>query len=500
MINFIFISWKMDELTDNYHRVRSIIPYLNYKALEKVIPKQRMFTSKIVPCIGGKSPNATLAKKLGASDYGIFVEKVIEILVENNYDINCLYDVKIGEHQKYFVVEQWKEVANLLQNHFKEKAVIAQQALYDNDIVGHPDLLCDDVVYDIKTTGKFGAMRILTIFQLLSYYCLCQKNKLNISSIGLVLPLQLKIIVYDLSTWNWKPFYEQLEDCIQLKMIRESLWNIPDVLYKIYCYQWQTLVGYHCHNKDLVKHINNNVPALQFFVSGNVSSVVNYDKCWMKEIKNAIIGSSSMVFIHAPYILNFSYPGKKEREEDKKIIKRLGEYAYGGWTFYCLKKLLRFGRKTGIKGIVIHCGKACGKNYDESVLYMYSSIIDCAQWATKECKILIETSCGQHGEILFKPKELIAFYLALPDYVKEVVSIVVDTCHTHTAGYDPMEFILKLHKHKVPIDLIHYNDSKLMKGARKDRHAPITQGYIGYESLNNVLNYAITNKIPMVME
>lgn len=474
---------------DNYHRVRTIIPYLNYKALEKIIPKERMFTAKQVQCIGGKSPNATLAKKLGASDYGIVAEKVIEILLENDCDITSLNSLKLEEHQQYFVANQWKDVASMLHKHFGDKVVVAQQALYDGYIVGHPDLLCDNVVYDIKTTGRFGAMRIETIFQLLSYYCLCQLNGLGVTGVGLVLPLQLSIIVYDLSAWDCKPFYEQLQECIQLKMIRESLWHIPDVLYKIYHYNWQTRVGYHCHNKDLVKHIKNNVPALQFFVSGNVTSVVEYDKKWMKEIKGAINTSTSKVFIHAPYILNFSYPGKNEKEKDKKMLKRLGEYAYGGWTFYCLKKLLRFGIKTHI-----------GANYDESILYMYSSIIDCAQWATKECKILIETSCGHNGEILFKPKELIAFYLALPENVKEVVSIVVDTTHTFVAGYDPMEFILKLHKHKVPIDLIHYNDSKVMKGAKKDRHAPITKGYIGYDSLNNVLNYAITNNIPMVME
>lgn len=485
----------------DYHRVRSLIPYLNYKDLEKIIPKERMFTK--VVCIGGKSPNATLAKKLGPSDYGILTEKVIEILLENEYDVNCLKHIKLEAYQDYFIAEQWKDVAMMLKGHFGTNVVLAQQTLYDGFIVGHPDLICDNVVYDIKTTGKFGAMRIMTIFQLLSYYCLCQMNELQINSIGLVLPLQLSIIVYDLSAWHWKPFYDRLQNCIQLKMIRESLWNIPDALYQIYLYHTSTRVGHHCHNKDLLIHISNHVPALQFFVSGNVSSVVEYDKKWMKEIKCAIEKSTSQVFIHAPYILNFSYPGKKDnnkRKKDTKIAKKLGEYAYGGWTFYCLKKLLRFGRKTHIKGVVIHCGKCVGNNYDETVLYMYNSIIDCAQLATKDCKILIETSCGQNGEILFKPKELVAFYLALPDYVKEVVGIVVDSCHTFTAGYDPMKFINKLHQHKVKIDLIHYNDSKCEKGARKDRHAPITQGYIGYEILNNVLNYAITNNVPMVME
>lgn len=486
---------------DTHHRVRTIIPYLNYKELDKIIPKERMFTAKTIPSVGGKTPNATLAKKMGASEFGLFVEEIIETLISNNYDINALNNITVNkELEKYFVIDQWKELNNVLKDHFTTQNNIKYQyALYDGSIVGHPDILSDDIVYDIKTTGKFGAMRVDTIFQLLSYYCLCMQNNIMVKSIGLVLPLQLKIVTYDLSKWHWKPFYEKLTDCINCKMVRESLWEVHPIMLQMYMYQMHTMVGYHCCNKELVSNIKNNIPALQFFVSGNVSSVVKYDKVWMKEIKEAICASQSAVFIHAPYILNFSYPGKNEKETDKKIKKRLGEYAYGGWTFYCLKKLLRFGRKVGVKGVVIHCGKVCGKDY-EATLNMYQSIVDCAQWATKECKILIETSCAQNGEILHTPEQLGYFYANLPEDVKEVVGIVVDLCHVYVAGHDPMEFITKLNKLGVNIDLIHYNDSKCMKGAKKDRHAPIGKGYIGYDSLNSVLQYAITNNIPMVRE
>ncbi len=182
------------------HRIRSIVPYLNYKELTPLLPTEKMFTAgrgantaKSVACKGGKTPCPTLAKKLGASEYGCFVEKIIEVLLANECDIKSLNMTLDKDLQIHFKPEQYEPLANLLKTEFSN--VEAQVALYDldNNIVGHPDLLSYTTVYDIKTTGRFGAMRTSTIFQLLSYYCLCQINKLKVTHIGLILPLQLQI-------------------------------------------------------------------------------------------------------------------------------------------------------------------------------------------------------------------------------------------------------------------------------------------------------------------
>jgi endonuclease IV len=60
--------------------------------------------------------------------------------------------------------------------------------------------------------------------------------------------------------------------------------------------------------------------------------------------------------------------------------------------------------------------------------------------------------------------------------------------------------MLKLEEMGVPIDLIHYNDSKGVLGCKKDRHAGIGRGYVSYLILNNVLQYGIKHNIPMVHE
>jgi endonuclease IV len=501
------------------HRVRSIIPYLDYSDLSrnKIIPHEKLFTAKFVDSKGGKTPCPTLAKKLGPVQYGLFVEKVIEILLDNDCDVKHLILLEHTldtELKKYFTIEPWKDLADLLKREFLNIVVQPQVEIKDakNNIEGHPDLMSVNAVYDIKTTGRFAAMRTLTIFQLLSYYCLAQINGLNITHVGLVLPLQLKVITHDLTGWNWKPFYKELIKTVDVKLAREEQWKCSDFKFVMLFNQF---VGHHCQINSLLDVISKGKPT-QFFINGNVTSKVVYTQKFLKDVKGAITNSVTPVFIHSPYVLNLCYPGAGEREGDDKIKEELKDDNWGGWTFYCLKQLLEFGNKTGIRGVVVHCGKTCKKPYDISVSNMLKSVIACSKWASSDstnsdkldafddkinrCKLLIETSAGQGGEVLYDPKELGEFYNSLPQDVKKNVGICVDTCHVFAAGYDPYAFIETLEKMNVPIDLIHYNDSKGTLGCKKDRHAGIGQGYIGMESMSKVLYYAINHNIPMLTE
>lgn len=63
-----------------------------------------------------------------------------------------------------------------------------------------------------------------------------------------------------------------------------------------------------------------------------------------------------------------------------------------------------------------------------------------------------------------------------------------------------MEFIQVLIEKKIPIGLIHYNDSKVQKGVKRDLHAPIGRGYIGFKSLFKVIIWANQNEIPCLTE
>jgi deoxyribonuclease-4 len=484
------------------HRVRTLIPHLDYGLLtkNKILPKEKLFTSKTVPSRGGKTPCVKLSKTLGASSYGILVEDIINTLLQNKCDLQSLEIVRSElsfDLQKYLKIDEWKCVRDLIHNHFPVAPQI-QVELVDGQIEGHPDLLSEDCVYDIKTTGRFGVMRTSTIFQLLSYYCLCQSTKLKVTKIGLVLPLQNLIVTYDLSKWRWRPFYEELKKTITLKHEKDAGWGITIFDQLSFMALVKKHVGSHCRIENLHEYTKV-LPALQFFLSGNQTSKIKYTEKFVKDTKNAIEINKVPVFIHSPYILNLSHPGKGQgtREEDHHSYEK---YDYGGWTFKCLDDIFQFAKKTNIKGVVIHCGKRCGEEYYACVFRMWCSVLYCARFATEECKLIIETSSGQGGEILCSPEELGNFYLSLPDETRKHVGVCVDTCHTFSSGYDPYEFIAILYSMDVPIDLIHYNDSAVKKGAKKDRHERIGKGYIGFESLYKVLEFAIEHNIPLVRE
>ncbi|MCG8399267.1 deoxyribonuclease IV, partial [Bacillus atrophaeus] len=67
----------------------------------------------------------------------------------------------------------------------------------------------------------------------------------------------------------------------------------------------------------------------------------------------------------------------------------------------------------------------------------------------------------------------------------ECLSVCFDTCHTHDAGYDVVsdfDGVLNEFDKIIGIDrlkVLHINDSKNVKGAKKDRHENIGFGEIG---------------------
>lgn len=494
-----------------YHRVRSIIPHLNYSELDKakILPKEKMFTPKNsgIPSLGGEYPNASFAKKLGPSDYGFFMEQIIETLLLNNGELDSLKSVT---EYGVFDVDKFIKISEFVKREFLDTAnAVALQPQVEwvdksSQIMGHPDLVSVDTIYDIKTTGRFGHMRIDTILQLLCYYSLSQVLGLDtITSVGLILPLQLKVVTYSLKEWNWKPFYQKLIEALQKKESKEIQITRGVTISSMMLFRsmLDNFLGHHCRKEDLVKLALNGKP-LQFFVSGNSTSKISYDSAFLNEMIKVNTEATAPVFIHAPYVLNLCHPGKGfgERDGDSKIKKELGECSWGGWTFLAIKKLLEFGAATGCRGVCVHVGKSLKSDYKEALETMRDGIIACSQWATVECPLLIETPAGQGTEVLCDPKEMAIFYNTLPDFVKEVTGICVDSCHSFSCGFNPHEYLLIMKEMGVPVKLIHYNDSKGECGCKKDRHAMIGQGYIGLDTLYRVLQYAVENNIPAVTE
>jgi len=477
------------------HRVRTLIPFLvpRYGELrdKRVLPKKLLFT-KIKR--GGKFP--TLAKKMGYSAFGLFMEKIIQhsllLKQEDLYDVieECQDEVP-EEFRQYFKPIEYLEIGEMVREHFPDDLPTFEPEWDVEEVQGHPDVVEDDCVYDIKTTGRFNAMRTETIFQILSYYCLAQKQDLPVTHIGLILPAQLTIFRYDISDWDWEPFWKELCGCVEEKHQKETLYTITPIEYMTF-QTMMTEVGTHVHKSGLEKYMLLGRP-LQFFVGGNASTkVITLTKKLTTKLKNR---HYPPIFIHSPYCLNLSHPnGNLKRKTDDELDMP--------WVCDTLVKILDTAAAAGLNGVVVHCGKKKKLEMKKAVAKMMDSLEEIADVMPESpnCPLLIETSSGDGGEILCDPVDLAEFYNDLSEEARSKMGICVDTTHVFAAGYDPMEYILELEKRNVPIKLIHFNDSKMKKGSRRDRHAAIGTGYIGFGPLYNVLSWAIKNNIPCVTE
>ncbi len=86
------------------------------------------------------------------------------------------------------------------------------------------------------------------------------------------------------------------------------------------------------------------------------------------------------------------------------------------------------------------------------------------------------------------------------------LSVTLDTCHIHDAGYNVREDfdgVLNEFDKIIGLDrlkVVHVNDSKNIQGAKKDRHANIGFGEIGFEALNKVVHHPQLVTIPKILE
>lgn len=502
------------------YRVRHINKMMNFTDINKkgIIPKKpngkAIFYNDDFPQLGGKFPK--ILNKMGPSLLGSFVDVLFQITLNerrlpNDAEI-LIVCLKVlseqgGAKKMFSPIELLKEKDYffglcrwLLKNIPQNLNQINQEWTY-GIIQGHPDVVTNDTVYDIKMTGRFSKMRSDTILQVLSYFCLAKKLKMNnITHIGLILPAQLTIIRVNLSKWNWKPFWNFMVNAVDdIKHISDnSKKDIENIV---------PYVGSHVRKidgsvyKGLYKELEKKTP-LQIFLTGNCGGEPNLKQKEIDDILHMVLKNNLVFFVHAPYSINLCHTENSEIPKQKKKSQDDVECKY---TTYKPSKMLSqyiaYTRKMGGTGTVVHCGHKTDKSMDLALATMAENINNAVEngMATKESRLLIETGSG--SEICSDINQLVIFYNDfLNEETKQVSAICLDTCHVFAAGFMPMDAIKILEDAKIPIALIHYNDSKFGFNSKKDRHAIVGSGKIPIEQMINVAKWAIGKGIPMVHE
>ena len=118
--------------------------------------------------------------------------------------------------------------------------------------------------------------------------------------------------------------------------------------------------------------------------------------------------------------------------------------------------------------------------------------------------ILLETMAGKGSEVGGSFEELAAIINRVN--LKSKIGVCLDTCHVHDAGYDirnDPDSVAAEFDRIIGLDYlkaVHINDSMNERGARKDRHAKIGEGYIGIDAFERIVNHPAFRSLPFYLE
>ncbi|WP_028560469.1 deoxyribonuclease IV [Paenibacillus pinihumi] len=195
------------------------------------------------------------------------------------------------------------------------------------------------------------------------------------------------------------------------------------------------------------------------------------------------------IVVHAPYIVNLgSY-----KEDTFELAVRF------------LQEEIRRTDKIGVRNIVLHPGAYTDKDAEYGIARIAEGLNEVLE-GTKETNvnIALETMAGKGTEIGRSFEEIAAIIDKVRD--NERLTICMDTCHMHDAGYDltnDLDGVLQRFDQIVGLDrvaVVHINDSKNPLGAAKDRHAPIGAGWLGHNTIKNVVHHELLAGRPFILE
>lgn len=479
--------------------ISNLVRYLDYAELrKKILPKRTLFPPKSIniklPVVFGRRATIEQALKLACC-------------LDNFWTKISVINPKLSTKYNRAFLGGVKDVCTTNIKNMKWKCNWFHTIGPNKDqFTFNLYLLSNDCVYLIVTSK---GERVKLIEELLAYFCLARKLGHKISKIGLIVPGRpSQILKEDLSDWKGEELYwSELEKALLEKRTRESLYRAPSYLHTIFRAQIHSYVGRHIFKENLETHIMVSPKrAYQFFITTRSYAITSKPK-YEAKIKALVEKNQAKIFIHAPYVYNMSKPTEKLKE--------------------AIIDLLTLSVGLGVRGVVIHVGKnvvgkgvgknVVGKNVvgksgdgkgvgkdsteeEKAVENMKKTMIEVVRKAPANSRLLIETPAKQKGEVLASVEALSEFWLNLPDDVRAKTGICVDTCHVFSAGYMPIDYLEFMEAKKVPVELIHYNDSLFAKGCCKDRHAPVGVGYIGFDGMYKTLQWAVKREIGCVFE
>jgi deoxyribonuclease-4 len=215
----------------------------------------------------------------------------------------------------------------------------------------------------------------------------------------------------------------------------------------------------------------------------------------LNKIKKQLIKYNCGCVVHSSYVINLARPPNNfQHFKGVEVIADDMTYAY----------------KIGAIGAIIHMGKNVLKLSNEEAMNNFViGIHSVLKKSHRKSVLILETAAGQGTEMCTTLKELGKLRKMVDKKLRHRVKFCIDTCHVFAAGYnikkkiELKKFIDEINKYLgwKNVCVIHLNDSVKKCGERKDCHAVVGKGKIGFKPLMRFVKIAShIHNIPIVME
>jgi deoxyribonuclease IV len=205
--------------------------------------------------------------------------------------------------------------------------------------------------------------------------------------------------------------------------------------------------------------------------------------------------SGMRVFVHTPYLVNLGSPTPSTYEKSVAAV------------IHNFKR----GAEIGAEGVVVHTGSSVDVGaFDTGLRQVREGLLPLLDALGEPGGgvpwLLLEPTAGQ-GRSLCAGVEDLGPYLDALDH-HPAVGICLDTCHVFAAGApldEPggttatVDRVVEI-AGEGKLRLVHANDSMDVRGAFKDRHQKIGDGYIGLGAFEELFAHPATDGVPFVLE
>lgn len=198
----------------------------------------------------------------------------------------------------------------------------------------------------------------------------------------------------------------------------------------------------------------------------------------------------SVILPHDNFLINLGSPDSKKLAMSRKSF---------------LEEMQRC-EALGLTMLNFHPGSHLNEMDPDDCLDLIAESINITLGKTQGVTAVLESTAGQGSNLGWKFEHLARIIDHVED--KSRIGVCVDTCHSHSAGYDLAdkdgyrqtweEFDRVIGGHY--LRALHLNDNKRQLGSRIDRHEEIGKGSLGEEFFIRLVNDPRFDNMPIILE